>query len=357
MVNSDMRSRRSYLQSVAATGAALALAGCASDGDDNSTGDDGANESGQDGGGQSNGSGGGGADNDSGSGDEQSGGSETAAVGEVVSNETLAMVVTSVESTKKLGEFQEADEGNVYQVVQMEVKNKTSDEFVNFSGFLQSRVKDDEDHVYDQAIASTGSGSDFGSGQLAPGEVERGNLVYEVPESAGGLSLQFDFSAFDLFELDRVTVNLGEEADSMGDLQQDLQVDVNTVGDTVSHEDVTVTLNDVRTTDELGEYTKAEEGKQYVIPDISVENGTSEALNVSISLQMGVKDGEGNSYTVDIGSYSQLDQKFAQGSELAAGETRRGELSYQVLKDAETLYFTFEFSLLELGDKAFWQLN
>lgn len=276
-------------------------------------------------------------------------------VGKVVQDESLAMVVRSVEKTKNLSEFQEAKSGNTYVVVRMAVKNKHSSEFANFSSFWQTRLKDESNHVYEQTFAGTGSA--MSSGQLAPGEVTRGDVVFEVPESASGLSLQFDFSSFDFFSLNRVTIDLDEKADTIADLKQQLKVPIHSSGESVTKHDLQVTLHGTRTETKIGQFTEAEDGHEYVIPDISVTNNTGDPLSVSIGLQMVVKDQSGQAYTLDIGSYSGLDQKFAQGFELGSGETRRGEISYQVPTDATKLYWTFEYSLIADGDKTFWQVK
>lgn len=286
---------------------------------------------------------------------EQGAQSASVAVGEVVEDDSLAMVVRGVEKTTNIGEFQEADSGNTYVVVEMAVKNKSSSEFVDFNSFWQTRLKDDANHVYDQTIAVTDSSMQ--SGQLAPGEVSRGDVVYEIPKDASGLSMQFDFSSFDLFSFNRVTVDLASTASNVADLSQNLAVDVHSEGDTVSKEDLQVTFHGSRTETELGSFTQAEDGNRYVIPDISVKNDTGEPLSVSIALQMLVKDGTGRAYTADIGGLSALDQAFAQGSEIATGETRRGKIAYQVPEDAGELFFAFEFSLLADGDKTFWSIS
>lgn len=277
------------------------------------------------------------------------------AVGEVVEDDSLAMVVRSVEKTSEIGEFQEAESGNTYVVVGMAVKNKSASEFADFSSFWQTRLKDEANHVYDQTVAVTDN--PMQSGQLAPGEVARGEVAYEVPEDASGLSMQFDFGSFDLFSFSRVTVDLGSTASEVADLSQEIAVDVHSAGDTVSKQDLQVTLHGFRTETALDSYTEADDGNRYAIPDVSVKNDTGEPLSVSIALQMLVKDGTGRAYTVDAGGLSSLDQAFAQGSEVAAGETRRGEIAYQVPEDADELFFAFEFGLLADGDKTFWALS
>lgn len=277
------------------------------------------------------------------------------AIGDVVEGTDLSMVVRNVRKMAELGQFQQADSGNTFVVVNLAVKNTTDEKFLNFSGFLQTRLKDDEDYTYQQTIATTGQTLD--GGQLAPGEVGRGDIVFEVPEEAGGLTLQFDFQAISFFEFDRVTVDLSKTADTIGNLTQNLKVDIHSVGDTVEYGDVSVTVNDVSVADQLGSFATPEEGNEYVVVDITTENNTGEPQHISTLLQMLIKDGTGRSYQEDLTATSQLDRAYEEGSPVADGEARRGKLAYQIEKGLGPLYWVFEFTLWTEGDKTFWKLR
>lgn len=276
-------------------------------------------------------------------------------VGTLVDDEQMSMVVRGVEKTKQLSEFDQASSGNTFVVVQLAVKNTTKDSFLNFSGFLQTRVKDGEGYSYDQAI--TGSGNTFSGGQLVPGEVSRGSLVYEVPEDASNLSLDFDFQTVSFLSLDRVTVDLEQEASSTADLSQDLKVDVHDSGKTVSRGDVGVTVNGVEFSEKLDSFTQAGDGKEFAIVDITTKNDTSESKQISTLLQMLVKDGTGKTYPLSISASTAIEQSYDETSPLGAGEKRRGKVAYEVDKGVSPLYWAFEFTLWTDGDKTFWQLR
>lgn len=276
------------------------------------------------------------------------------AVGEVVTDDTLEMVVRSVERTDSLGQFQQADAGNTFVVIRMAVKNATQDEYLNFSSLLQTTLSDDENYTYDPTFAV--SERRLADGQLVPGEVTRGDVVFEVPTDASGLVMRFDFEAFDFVDLDRVTVRLDEQAAPAGDLRQSLQVDIYSPGDGVEFRGITTTLNSVRRVDAIGSFTSPEQGNEFVIVDISVSNRTGEQQSVSSLLQMNVKDGDGFSYAPDIVATSQLDRGYSEGSPIGNGETRRGEITYEVPQGVTPLYWTFEFTLFTEGDKMFWRL-
>lgn len=299
-----------------------ALAGC--NGGDTGNGDD------------SDGDGGGNETDSSDEGGDGSSADQTASafVGEVVKGDGMALVVRSVERTPQIGDYQEADDWNTFVILQMAVKNK-ADEFANFSSYFQATLENPDGVAYEASFNITEN--PLQSGLLASGEVTRGDLVFEVPEDDTDLTLSMDLSSFDLFNYSRVEVVLTEEADSVGDVEQSLNVDVNDVGSEVSHEDVTVTLHGVRTETELGQYTQAEEGHEYVIPDIEIENGQDEELQVSTLLQMAMKNEAGLSYSVSLDS-RQLDQKFSEQQPIAAGDNRRGELAYELPQDREQTF-------------------
>jgi hypothetical protein len=352
--------RRTYL---ATAGLSLAaLAGCTGDSGPEVV-DDGTSP--QNGGGDQSGgaAGSGGGSGGGGSGDGGGGGEATAAgaaevqarVGELVSDDALAMVVRSVTRTQTIGEFQEADAGTEFVVVRLAIKNVSADRHVNFSGLLQTRLKDAADYTYDQTFAATGR--DLSGGQLVPGEVSRGDVVYQVPTDASGLRLQFDFEAVSFFDLDRVEVPLGERADAIRDLAMDLQVPVHRPGDAVAYRDTTVGVTGVETRAAMGEYVQPDPGNEFVVVDLATTNETGEEQTISTLLQMQLKDGTGQAYSMSVMASSQLARGYEQGSPLDDGETRRGKVAYEVPTDAASLYWAFDFSLWGSGDKAFWQLR
>jgi len=368
--------RRDFLATTSAVGIGL-LAGCADESDQSGDGSDG----GSDGSG-SDGSGSDGSSSDGSDGDGSSGGggndatrtptesdstptasatptegSQTATVpvGEVVDGEQMSMVVRGVTTQTQIGEFQEADSGNTFAIVQLVVKNTTSSEFIGFSGFLQTQLKDSENYTYSQSIV--GTGQTFQGGQLAPGEVSRGELVYEVPQDAEGLTLQFDFQAFSFFDFERVTVDLSQQASSTADLSQNLNVDVHSTGDEVSYEDVSVAVNSVEFASSLGSFAQAEEGNEFAIVDITTTNDTDEEKTISTLLQMKMKDGTGSSYDLSLSALSSLSQPYNESQPLAAGESRRGKVPFEVPQGVSPLYWIFEFNIWVDGDKTFWKVR
>lgn len=281
--------------------------------------------------------------------------SASASIGEVIEDDTLQMVVREISRTESISEFQEAGEGNEFVVVRMAVKNITEDFDIPISSFLQTRIKDTENYTYQPTIGGTAKA--FQGGILAPGEVSRGDLYFEVPSDASGLTMQFDFSGTSVFEYNRAIVDLSSQADSIADLSQSLNVDIHSVGEAVEYEGLQVTVNSVSYETSLGQFTEAEDGNEFAIVDISTANNTDEEISVSSLLQMKSKDGRGFSHQVSISAMSQLDRSYPQGSPLGAGETRRGKVPYEVPADTDELYWTFGFSSFVDGFKEFWTLK
>ncbi|WP_226010470.1 DUF4352 domain-containing protein [Halomicrobium salinisoli] len=279
----------------------------------------------------------------------------TATVGELIEGDRLHLVVESVERGADLGEFSEPDAGNEFLLVNLAIKN-VADEFVTVSNLLQTRVRDDEDYQYDQTFAG-GEQNTFNDGQFAPGEVERGALIFETPADAGGLALTFDFDVSILGGIGRATVDLTSEASEVAQLEQELGIDVYGPGEAVEYGGVEVTVNDARVEDQLGQFATPDEGNEYVIVDVAITNDTGEQQRFSTVLQMMVKDGEGYTYQEDFAATASLDRAFDEGTPLADGETRRGELAYQVTEGRTPLYWVFEFELFNAGDKTFWELR
>jgi len=278
-----------------------------------------------------------------------------AAIGELVEGDDMSLVVEDFERGVDLGEFNQPDSGNEFVVASIALKN-TSDSYTEVSNLLQMRLRDDEDYQYDQTIA-TGDAQSFNGGQFAPGEVSRGDIPFEVPTEASGLELVFDFNISLFGGLDRATIDLTSEADQVHQLEQNLQAEIYSPGDTVEYGDVQAAVNEFRTESSLGSFSEPEQGNEYAIVNISITNNTGEEQRFSTILQMMLKDGEGYTYQEDLMATSQLDRAFDEGTPLADGETRRGELAYQVEEGLSPLYWAFEFSVFASGNKTFWQVR
>lgn len=113
---------------------------------------------------------------------------ETFKIGDAISIGDYVLTVNSTR-TSNGDEFMKPDDGNIWYIIDATVENK-SDEPVNISSLLMFTLSDSEGYSYDQTYVPDAKGSL--DGELAPGRKMRGEIAYEVPESASGFELIFD---------------------------------------------------------------------------------------------------------------------------------------------------------------------
>ena len=275
-----------------------------------------------------------------------------AALGDVIEDERLALVAYGVERTTDIDDFTGADAGNEFVVVDMAAKNRGNEEFISFASFFQVTLRDSDSYEYDQSI--TGSQDALAGGELAPGEVTRGTIAFEIPMDSSGLSLHVDLSE-SLWRYDGATIDL-ESQGAGRTLTQNPRIETYAVGDTVAFRETRFTPNELSTS-MGGEYFGPEEGNEFAIVDITVENTGDEALTISTLLQMDLKDQEGRTYGVSISALTEIDRGFAQGNPIAPGSTRRGEIAFEVPQGSSPLYLVIDFDFLREGDKTFFRLR
>lgn len=99
-------------------------------------------------------------------------------------------------------QFITADPGNRYVVVDTEVTNN-SDKPEIVSSMMCFELQDAANKSYD--ITFTDSSTSSVDGALAAGAAKRGEIAYEVPETATGLRLQFKCN---IFSSGSATINL-----------------------------------------------------------------------------------------------------------------------------------------------------
>lgn len=309
---------------------------------------------------------------------------ETAVVGERVDRKHVSIVVRDVREPDRLG-TRAAPDGRRFVVVRLALKN-TGRVVVKFDPLVQVKLVDGERRSYDRAF-ETATDRPLQAGLVVPGEVFRGDVVFEIPEAAEGLQLAIadgfvgtvgpslpkvqDQGGGDLdgqgpgVEVERdyvfagattrsgVHVDLGRTDSTVADLAQDLSVAVHGVGDTIEYEGMTAEIAAVEATSSSQDSPETE----AVVVDLAVTNESGRELYVPALLVTVLKDGEGFSYAVDVEGTRALDGRFEQGSPIPDGETRRGTIAYEVPEGAAPLYFAFEFDTAEGRAKAFWQLR
>ncbi|AOM82161.1 DUF4352 domain-containing protein [Salisediminibacterium beveridgei] len=88
----------------------------------------------------------------------------------------------------------------------------------------------------------------------------------------------------------------------------------------------------------------------FVILDVSIENTTEEAANISSLMQMDLLDAEG--YAQDLSLF--VDTRGSLDGEVGAGRTMAGELAFDV---DESPYFEFIFEDPFMSGQAIWEIE
>lgn len=281
-------------------------------------------------------------------------GIEEAVIGEVITGNGVAFVVRNPRKTRALGRRQ-AEPGRAFLVVPVAIKNVTTEAFVLFDFERQSRVKDGQGFNYESTFVTTEQ--ELVDAELAPGEVMRGDTVYEIAEDATDFTLEVDLPTATFGDLDRIVIDLETEAPTPADLEQTLDVDIHEPGTAVSTGAFRVSLNSVEFRRTVGDDTATESGFEFAIVDITTRNESEAVGNLSLSLQTLVKDGTGRGSRDSIRGTSELPRGYDQLSPLAPGESRRGLVAYTVPAEVEPLYWIFDATYLEPGSRALWLLR
>jgi hypothetical protein len=119
------------------------------------------------------------------------------------------------------------------------------------------------------------------------------------------------------------------------------------VGEVIELGAMRLTVNEI-TFPEGSEYNMPKEGHRFVVVDLTLENTSSEAANVSSALQMHMKDANGFQYTSSFGA-TQASGGTTPDGEVAAGEKIKGQVGFEVPADAQGLLFAFDDSLFHSG--------
>jgi hypothetical protein len=108
----------------------------------------------------------------------------------------IAMGTTNITVNEVLyptgDEFNKPNAGFKFLVVDLTIENLSATA-ISVSSLLQMSVKDSSSQKYDvDLMASVASGGSSPEGEIAPGEKLRGQVGFQIPESAAGLVFVFD---------------------------------------------------------------------------------------------------------------------------------------------------------------------
>ena len=243
------------------------------------------------------------------------------AVGTRYSEETFALTINSVR-TDGGGGFAEPDE-DVFLILDITLEN-LDDESTNISELLQFELQGSDDFKYDLSIFAETKG-DLG-GNLAAGSQVRGEVAFDVPllDSYTMLyqhdllsdSIPFIVNSSDL------DAEVSEDASASEPTETSVEAGV---GDTVTQDGVSMTVNSIRTTNE-GSLGSGPDEETYLIVDATIENNSDDSLNLSSLLSFDLRGSDSYAYDVSIFVDTQGDL----GGEVRPGSRLRGEIAYDV---------------------------
>ena len=95
------------------------------------------------------------------------------------------------------------------------------------------------------------------------------------------------------------------------------------------------------------EFTKPEEGKEFIAVDLIIANQGSKPTSISTLLQMYLKDETGQKYDPDL--MAQTVVGSAPEGEISPGEQIRGRVGFQIPKDIGPLIFVFDVDVFGTG--------
>ena len=187
---------------------------------------------------------------------------------------------------------------------------------------LYFAVQDSDGYVYSAGLADADVEPQFGWGELAAGQIVRGWVVLELPESARLVSVMVEAEVFG----SRITISEFTQ-DQAGDLASQTIPPVPlpplspvAIGTTVAAGGSSYTLNEVKDPAPAGIFGVAE-GKRLIALDIT-QVGISDDGDPFNALYFAVQDSDGYVYSAGLAD-ADVEPQFGWG-ELAAGQIVRG---------------------------------
>ena len=197
---------------------------------------------------------------------------------------------------------------------------------------LSFEVQDADGYVYSSGIADAEVGPRFGSGELASGQIVRGWAVFDLPESAGLVSV---LTRPDVFGLKVTIADIAR--DHVGDLVSQTSPPVPqspsspvAIGTTVEAGGSSYTLNEVVDPAVAGVFG-VDAGKRLVALDIT-QVGMSDGGTHYNPLLFEVQDADGYVYSSGIAD-AEVGPRFGSG-ELASGQIVRGWVVFELPESA-----------------------
>lgn len=116
------------------------------------------------------------------------------------------------------------------------------------------------------------------------------------------------------------------------------------IGETVNVDDLQIVINEVKEIPGT-QYFEPEEGKRFILVDLTLDNLGSDDFIVSSLLFFALKDDTGQEYSISISGLTASEGKSPDGT-IIPGDKLRGQLVYEIPIEASGLVLIFEPNLL-----------
>jgi hypothetical protein len=242
-----------------------------------------------------------------------------AAIAGPVRNDVLEVSAYGVQEMASLA-GQSAPGSDKYAVVQLGCTGKAQGSLVQVEMEKYAYLRDVEGTTYNAAKDASAPGQFKGTVQFLPETAQRGSLVFQVPAQHSALTLVLTLPGYAPLEL-----NLPNTATGGGGAAASPPPVLFTISD---GETLDVQTHGVRTAPNLGE-AKPEEGKRFVVLDLSLVNKVDQGIEFQTGEQLKLLNGE-QEILADTAATEKLPHPLSENSVVPAHGRGRFEAAYQV---------------------------
>ena len=246
----------------------------------------------------------------------------------------------------------EAADGAAFAVVDLALQHIGDEAVVAIDDAVTVTLRDEDDETYDRVDDLNISALDPTESHLAPGEVARGDLVYDVHDDIEGLVLELE----SLTSGDADTIDLASKRDAAASetLEHDFTDDVLSFSQGIERAGIEITVASLEHGNNLGGFMQSDEGYEIIAIGVLVENGSGRDRTLS-EKQVLLKDEFGRIHGETSGVLPALEDFDA--TTLNAGEQHEGRIAYQVEEGLSELYWVFDFTEWGEDQRVIWQLR
>jgi hypothetical protein len=244
-----------------------------------------------------------------------------------VKNDVLEVSAYGVQEVASLA-GQSAPGSDKYAVVQLGCTGKAEGSLVRVEMENYSYLRDAQGSTFTPAKDVSAPGQFKGTVQFLPETAQRGTLVFQVPAQHSALTLVINLPGYAPLELNLPNTATGGGGGAAASPPPVLF----TISD---GETLDVQIHGVRTAPNLGE-AKPEEGKRFVVLDLSLVNKVDQGIEFQTGEQLKLLNGD-EEIRADNAAMEKLAHPLSENSVVRAHSRGRFEVAYQVPGDAKNL--------------------